>query len=163
AFEYAHSAQLDAGTRDLLIRLTREVVRQSAHNPAAPVTVKFQGPVPRLLRAQRATFVTLKIGDNLRGCRGSLVPQRSLVDDVVDTARKSAFDDPRFAPLTPAELEQVSFHVSILSTPLRIRAETEADLARALRPDIDGLIIRDAGKQAIFLPSVWEEIHNPLS
>jgi AmmeMemoRadiSam system protein B/AmmeMemoRadiSam system protein A len=163
AFEYAHSAQLDSGMRDLLIRLTREVVRQSARNPAAPVSVKFQGPIPRVLRAQRATFVTLKIGDRLRGCRGSLVPHRSLVNDVVENARKSAFDDPRFPPLTPAELEQINFHISILSTPLRVAAETEADLARVLRPDVDGLIIRDAGKQAIFLPSVWEEIHDPVS
>jgi AmmeMemoRadiSam system protein B/AmmeMemoRadiSam system protein A len=163
AFEYAHSAQLDSGMRDLLIRLTREVVRQSARSPAAPVTVKFQGPIPRVLRAQRATFVTLKIGERLRGCRGSLVPHRSLVNDVVENARKSAFDDPRFPPLTTDELEQINFHISILSTPLRVAAETEADLARVLRPDVDGLIIRDAGKQAIFLPSVWEEIHDPLS
>jgi AmmeMemoRadiSam system protein B/AmmeMemoRadiSam system protein A len=163
AFEYAHSAQLDVNTRDLLIRLIREVVRQSARNPAAPVNVKFQGPIPRLLRAQRATFVTLKVGDKLRGCRGSLMPHRSLVNDVVDNARKSGFDDPRFPPLTPAEVEQTSFHISILSTPQRIAAETEAELARLLRPDVDGLIIRDAGKQAIFLPSVWEEIHDPLS
>jgi AmmeMemoRadiSam system protein A len=163
AFEYAHSAQLETSTRDLLIRLAKEVVRQSASNPAAPVTVKFQGPIPRVLRAQRATFVTLKIGEHLRGCRGSLVPHQSLVNDVVENARKSAFDDPRFPPLTPAELEQINFHVSILSTPRRIQVETEAELARVLRPDIDGLMIRDAGKQAIFLPSVWESIHDPLS
>jgi AmmeMemoRadiSam system protein B/AmmeMemoRadiSam system protein A len=163
AFEYAHSAQLETSTRDLLIRLAKEVVRQSASNPAAPVTVKFQGPIPRVLRAQRATFVTLKIGEHLRGCRGSLVPHQSLVNDVVENARKSAFDDPRFPPLTPAELEQINFHVSILSTPRRIQVETEAELARVLSPDIDGLMIRDAGKQAIFLPSVWESIHDPLS
>ena len=163
AFEYAHSAQLDADTRASLIRLAREAVRQGAQNPDKPVNVNFQGPVPRMLRAQRATFVTLKIGDRLRGCRGSLAPHRSLMNDVVENARKSAFDDPRFAPLTPAELEQINFHISILSTPRRIRVETEAELARALRPGIDGLIIRDSGKQAIFLPSVWEGIHDPLS
>ena len=163
AFEYAHSAQLEAGTRDLLMRIAKEVVKQGANNPGGGVTVKFQGPIPRVLRAQRATFVTLKIGDRLRGCRGSLAPHKSLINDVVENARKSAFDDPRFPPLTPAELDQINFHISILSTPRRIRVETEAELARALRPDIDGLIIHDAGKQAIFLPSVWESIHDPLS
>ncbi len=163
AFEYAHSASLDTGTRDLLVRLAKEVVRQGAHNPGQPINVQFQGPIPRLLRAQRATFVTLKIGDRLRGCRGSLLPHKPLVNDIVENARKSAFDDPRFPPLTAAELDQLNFHISILSTPRRIRIETEAELARALRPDIDGLIIRDQGKQAIFLPSVWEGIHDPLS
>ena len=163
AFEYAHTARLDTQTRDLLIRLAREVVRQGAHNPTQPFNVKFQGPIPRLLRAQRASFVTLKIGDRLRGCRGSLVPHRSLLSDVMENARKAAFDDPRFPLLTPAELDQINVHISILSTPRRIRVESEAELARALRPDMDGLIIRDAGKQAIFLPSVWEGIHDPLS
>jgi AmmeMemoRadiSam system protein A len=107
--------------------------------------------------------VTLRIGEALRGCRGTLVPQRSLVDDVVENARKAAFDDPRFPPLGPDELAQLNFHVSILSTPRRIHAESEAELAGALRPDIDGLMIRDCGKQALFLPSVWESIHDPLS
>jgi AMMECR1 domain-containing protein len=32
----------------------------------------------------------------------------------------------------------------------------EADLLRQLRPDIDGLIIRDLGRSALFLPKVWE-------
>ncbi|HEX3486032.1 MAG TPA: AmmeMemoRadiSam system protein B [Micropepsaceae bacterium] len=163
AFEYAYSAQLDGDTRKLLLRVSREIVRQGAQNPMQPPKVKFQGPIPRMLMAQRATFVTLKIGDRLRGCRGSLVPHRSLVSDVLENARKSAFDDPRFPPLTSDELEQINIHISILSTPRRIRVETEAELARALRPNIDGLIIRDAGKQAIFLPSVWEGIHDPLS
>jgi AmmeMemoRadiSam system protein B/AmmeMemoRadiSam system protein A len=163
AFEYAHSAELDANVRSLLIRLARDVVRQAAQNPGAPIDVKFQGPLPRMLRAQRATFVTLKVGERLRGCRGSLVPHRSLVNDVAENARKSAVDDPRFPPLTPAELENINFHISILSTPRRIRCESEAELARALRPDIDGLIIRDSGKQAIFLPSVWAGIHDPVS
>jgi AmmeMemoRadiSam system protein B/AmmeMemoRadiSam system protein A len=163
AFEYAHSAELDANTRDLLMKLAREVVRRGAYNPGQPINVNFQGPIPRILRAQRATFLTIKIGDRLRGCRGSLAPHRPLVNDVVDNARKSAFDDPRFPPLTPAELEQINIHISILSTPRRIRCDTEAELARALRPDIDGLIIRDGKHQAIFLPSVWEGIHDPLS
>lgn len=163
AFEYAHAARLDANIRDLLMKLVREAMRRGAGNPAAPFNLRFQGPIPRVLRAQRATFVTIKIGDKLRGCRGSLAPHRPLVSDVVENARKSAFDDPRFAPLTPAELDQINIHISILSTPRRIPCQTEAELARALRPDIDGLIIRDGKHQAIFLPSVWEGIHDPLS
>ena len=163
AFEYAHSAELDANMRRVLLNLVRDVIRQGALNPGAPLRLNVEGGLPRVLRAQRATFVTLKIGDRLRGCRGSLAPHRPLVSDVAENARKSAFDDPRFPPLTAAELEQINLHVSILSTPRRIACESEAELARALRPDIDGLIIRDAGKQAIFLPSVWEGIHDPLS
>jgi len=162
AFEYAHSAELDASTRRSLLNLVKDVVRYGAQNGGALLKVQFKGAVPRMVRAQRATFVTIKIGDRLRGCRGSLAPHRALVADLIENARKSAFDDPRFPPLTAAELDQINLHISILSTPRRIVCNSEAELARALRPDIDGLIVRDGKQQAIFLPSVWEGIHDPL-
>jgi AmmeMemoRadiSam system protein A len=163
AFEYAHSAQLDAALRQLLIRLAREVVRQSVHNPGTAMGVKFRGAVPRVLRAQRATFVTLKVKDRLRGFHGSLAPERSLLDDVVENARQAVLNDSRFPRLTPDELGEVHCHVSILSTPRSILAQSEAELAAALRPDIDGLIMREGAKQGLFLPSVWESIPDPLS
>ena len=34
---------------------------------------------------------------------------------------------------------------------------------RALSPDVEGLILRDQGRQSLFLPSVWEQIHDPLT
>lgn len=34
----------------------------------------------------------------------------------------------------------------------------EEDLLSQLRPKIDGLIIEDKGKRALFLPSVWEQL-----
>ncbi|HMI97126.1 MAG TPA: AmmeMemoRadiSam system protein B [Micropepsaceae bacterium] len=163
AFEYALTAQLDAATRNLLLDVVRHTVRYGAHHDGAPLKVQFKGAVPAMLRAQRASFVTIKIGDSLRGCRGSLAAHRPLFDDVVDNARKSAFDDPRFPPLTPAELEQIHLHISILSTPRHIPCESEAELARALRPDVDGLIIRDGDRRAIFLPSVWSGIPDPVN
>ncbi len=163
AFEYAHTAQIPPVTRNLLLDLVRHAIRYGAHNSGAPLTVKFDGPVPPMLRAQRASFVTIKIGDSLRGCRGSLIPHRSLLDDVVDNAHKSAFGDPRFPPLTPAELEQINLHISILSTPRHIPCENETELARVLHPDVDGLIIRDGDRRAIFLPSVWSGIPDPMN
>ncbi len=30
-----------------------------------------------------------------------------------------------------------------------------------MRPRVDGLIIRDAGRQAVFLPAVWESLEQP--
>jgi AMMECR1 domain-containing protein len=54
-------------------------------------------------------------------------------------------------------------HISVLSTPRRLPASTELELARALRPDVDGLIIRDSNCQALFLPSVWSGLPDPLS
>jgi AmmeMemoRadiSam system protein B/AmmeMemoRadiSam system protein A len=163
AFEYAHSARLDEAARKTLFDLCREVVRHSARNGGKPPGLDIQGDLARGLLAQRACFVTLNIDGKLRGCRGSIQPHRSLVIDAADNAWRSAFDDPRFPPLKPEELDQLSFHVSILSTPRPVACASLADLASALRPDVDGLIIRDHDRQAIFLPSVWEQIPDPVA
>ena len=161
AFEYAHSARLDAGARKTLFDLAREVVRQAALHGGKPPRVNIDGELPRALMAQRATFVTLNIGGRLRGCRGSILAHQSLVSDVANNAFQSGFGDPRFPPLSQDELERLEFHVSILSTPRRIDCASQAELLGALRPDVDGLIIREGERQSLFLPSVWAQIHDP--
>ena len=80
---------------------------------------------------------------------------------MADNAFKSGYGDPRFPPITAAELEALTFHVSILSTPRRMGVGSEAELLHALSPDVEGLIIQDGGHQAIFLPSVWAQLPDP--
>ena len=63
--------------------------------------------------------------------------------------------------LSAAELETLDFGISILSTPRRIACTNEQELLAALKPDMEGLIIRDQGRQALFLPSVWESLNEP--
>lgn len=161
AFEYAHSARLSTEERRVLFDLARQVVRQGAANGGRAPNINIQGQLARPLLAQRATFVTLNIGGRLRGCRGSIIPHRPLLHDVADNAFKSGFGDSRFTPITAAELEALTFHVSILSTPRRIHVASQDDLLAALNPDTDGLIIRDGDRQALFLPSVWEQLPDP--
>lgn len=158
AFEYAHTARLNDGARRTLIDVAKEVVRQAATHGGKPPQLNINGQLPRALLAQRATFVTLNIAGRLRGCRGSILPQQSLISDVANNAFQSGFGDPRFTPLTAEELERLEFHISILSTPRRIDCRSEAELLDELRPDVDGLILRDGQRQSLFLPSVWAQI-----
>jgi len=162
AFEYAHAARIGSADRAALIDLAKQVVRHAALNGGQAPALNINGALPRTLTSQRATFVTLTIDGALRGCRGMLLPQRSLLHDVADNAWQSAYGDPRFPPLRPEELEQLAFHISILSTPRRMGFQDERDLVRQLSPDVEGLIIREGGLQALFLPSVWEQIPDPL-
>jgi AmmeMemoRadiSam system protein B/AmmeMemoRadiSam system protein A len=163
AFEYAHAARLSPGDRKTLIDIAREVIRQAVAHGGAPPRINIDGALPRSLQAQRATFVTLNIAGQLRGCVGSVVPTRSLLVDVADNAWRAGFGDSRFSPLTAAEVDELEFHISILSTGRRMAVGNEAELVRALNPDTDGLIIRDQGRQALFLPSVWEQVPDPLA
>jgi len=56
----------------------------------------------------RATFVTLTLNGKLRGCIGSLVAYRSLLDDILHNARAAAFSDLRFDRLSFEEFKNIS-------------------------------------------------------
>lgn len=106
-----------------------------------------------------AVFVTLKNRDkSLRGCIGSLIPYRSLFEDIVENSIASAFRDPRFPPLSKFELTQVKIEISILTTPSEISYKNGAELLSKITAGVDGLIIKYGDYQATFLPSVWDEI-----
>ncbi len=112
--------------------------------------------IPPVLTEYGASFVTLKINNELRGCIGSVYPTKPLILDLVDNAKNSAFNDPRFAPLTEEEFERAEISVSILSAIERINFKDERDLLSKIYPH--GVIIADRDKRAVYLPVVWEQL-----
>jgi MEMO1 family protein len=110
------------------------------------------------LRQAGATFVTLTRNGRLRGCIGSLAPQRPLGADIAENALGAAFRDPRFPALTREEWPQCRVEVSLLSTPKPMRFADEADLLGQVAAGEDGLILEVDGKRGTFLPQVWEGI-----
>lgn len=115
------------------------------------------------LAERGAVFVTLKKSGQLRGCIGSPMAWRPLGQDVVENAYKAAFEDPRFQPLSESEWPDVELSVSVLTPPSPMTFKDEADLLTQLRPGVDGLIIEDQGRRALFLPSVWESLPDAKS
>lgn len=107
------------------------------------------------------TFVTLKIHGNLRGCIGNLTSTETVWDGIKRNAINAAFHDPRFAPLTDAELDQTEIEVSILTEPRLLEYRNGQDLTQKLRANIDGVIIRQGQASATFLPQVWEQLPRP--
>jgi AmmeMemoRadiSam system protein A len=106
----------------------------------------------------RATFVTLTIQGQLRGCIGTLSPTDPLAESVRRNAVHAGFQDPRFAPLTVEELDQVRIEVSILTEPQPLHYSDAEDLVQKLRPHHDGVIIRQGFASATFLPQVWDQL-----
>ncbi len=143
----------------VLPRIARLALQSALQGQAFPVRKREElaRRFPELLR-ERAVFVTLTRQGRLRGCMGSLLPRRPLIDDVIDNARAAAFKDTRFPPLTREELDEVDIEVSLLSLPRPLQWEDETDLRRKLRPGVDGVILRFGGHRATFLPSVWEQL-----
>jgi AmmeMemoRadiSam system protein A len=113
------------------------------------------------LRRVRASFVTLTIEGDLRGCCGTLDPVRPLALDVWRNAQATAFRDPRFAPLTRTEWLRVDLEISVLSPREFMAVHSEAELLSRLVPGRDGLVLCWRGASATFLPKVWEQLNEP--
>jgi len=110
------------------------------------------------LRAPGASFVTLTIAGQLRGCIGALEPYQPLAEDVREHAVAAAIEDPRFPPVSSAEVDRIEIEVSRLTLPKGLEYKDAEDLLARLRPNVDGVILRDGFRRATFLPQVWEKI-----
>lgn len=119
-------------------------------------------PIHPCLDEPGATFVTLvSQGDALRGCIGSLEAWRPLDADVRANACAAAFRDPRFPPLSAAELAATRIEVSLVGPSAPMTFADEADACRQLRPGVDGVILEYERHRGTFLPQVWESLMEP--
>lgn len=125
-----------------------------------PLKIKVQDYATELQQLG-ACFVTLKLNGQLRGCIGSLQAQRPLIEDVAQNAFASAFQDPRFGPVSKAEEPELAISISVLTAPELLSFSSEQDLLEQLQPYKDGLILIDAGHKGTFLPIVWESLPDP--
>ncbi|MBD3788919.1 MAG: AmmeMemoRadiSam system protein A [Campylobacterales bacterium] len=110
------------------------------------------------LEEKGAVFVTLNEFGHLRGCIGSIIAHRPLIDDVIHNAKAAAFDDPRFYSVEESELDKLDIEISLLTPPQEVFYENKESLRKIIRPGVDGVIIKLGNYQATYLPSVWEQV-----
>lgn len=111
-----------------------------------------------ILNEQRACFVTINLNNKLRGCIGSLVAHRSLLEDVLHNAYSSAFSDLRFDRLTYEEYKHIQIEISVLTPAVKLEYTNINDLKEKIKMKEHGVILELDGKRATFLPHVWEQI-----
>ncbi|MEO1927784.1 MAG: AmmeMemoRadiSam system protein A [Nautiliaceae bacterium] len=141
----------------VLLKLARMAILEELENKKLIDKNEWVEKYP-FLKENRASFVTLKKHGALRGCIGSILPHRSLIDDIVSNAKAAAFEDPRFPPLRVEEFDEIKLEISLLTIPQKVEYEDKEDLMKKIRPGVDGVILQLANHQATFLPSVWEEL-----
>jgi len=110
------------------------------------------------LRQHAASFVTLHIQGQLRGCIGALEAHQPLINDIAEHAFSAAFQDPRFPGLEKNEYDELEIDISVLGKPEPMNFESEKDLLQQIRPNIDGLMLEFDYNRGTFLPAVWEQL-----
>lgn len=118
--------------------------------------------MPEKFKEKAATFITLTINGELRGCIGMLEASRALYEDIIENTYSAAFNDGRFEPLSPDELKEIKIEISILTNPQPLIYSDANDLLEKLEKDKPGLILKMAVYQATFLPQVWDELSDPV-
>ncbi len=147
----------------LLVKLARQTLaerfaKKIPQNDIDALNIALNDPC---FQSACGIFVTLTLNGQLRGCIGNLTSEEPIRTGVCRNAINAAFHDPRFAPLSAAELEQVEIEVSILSEPRPLGYRDSADLLMKLCPHVDGVIARKGHASATFLPQVWEQLPQP--
>lgn len=142
----------------LLLSLAKEAIKEHFYTTTPLNKVKLLEEYP-FLKENRATFVTLTLNHQLRGCIGSLVARRSLYDDLISNAKAAAFHDPRFKPLNVDEFQKIELEISLLSQPILLSYDSLEDLKSKIVVGKDGVIVQYQNHQATFLPQVWEQLN----
>jgi AmmeMemoRadiSam system protein A len=96
---------------------------------------------------RRGVFVTLHVRDRLQGCIGVIEAKEPLGEAIIRCAVSAALEDPRFAPMKPDQLADLSIEISLLSAMEPIAPE-------AVTIGTHGLFVRHHEHRGLLLPQV---------
>jgi uncharacterized protein len=107
-------------------------------------------PQDEAVQQAAGAFVTLHRHGKLRGCVGQLASKEPLVSVVAYCGMAAALEDPRFTPMTMADLDGLAIEISVLSPLIEISSEQ-------IEPGKHGLMVTQGGQRGVLLPQVAAE------
>ncbi len=133
----------------------QELLKVARESVTTAVNEQKFSPVPNgepeALTRDRGAFVTLKKNGELRGCIGYITPMKSLIETVRDVAAFAALKDPRFPPVSAAEVGLLEYEISVLSPLRRVTDIKQIQVGR------HGLLMRKGDREGVLLPQVPTE------
>ena len=141
--------RLTDSDKKILLNLARETIEKKVCHEKipGPDTSKFSSN----LKTNCGAFVSLHIGGHLRGCIGRLVGDIPLFEMIQEMAVSSAIHDPRFNPVSPAELASIDIELSVLSPLQKITDISQIELGK------HGIYMVKGRNSGVFLPQVATE------
>ncbi len=137
--------------KELLISLARDNIKSLLYDKKR-ISVSKE-TLPEIFKTPLGAFVTLKIRGSLRGCIGRFISSEPLYQVVLESSESSAFDDPRFSPLTKEELPKTDIEITVLGPMKKISSIKEIVLGR------HGIYIKKDIRSGTMLPQVATENH----
>lgn len=129
-----------------LVRLARRTIETYVREGTR---IAPPGDLTPEMRQRAASFVSLHVDGELRGCIGTIEPaQPNLALEVIHNAIMAATEDPRFPPVTPRELARLQISVDVLSLPKPVSGLEELD------PSKYGVIVQSGFRRGLLLPDL---------
>ncbi len=137
-----------------IIDLTKKAVTEYVKNKKR---ISLSENIDKKLKSKsRPLFVTIKKEKALRGCMGTLEATENNLGEEIISNSIAACQDPRFNPLTEAELEKLNYEVNILKEKQLIKKDELEDV----NPKEEGIIVKENQKAGLLLPGI-EGIDDP--
>jgi MEMO1 family protein len=131
-----------------LLDLARQALDYQLQHGRAPSVDDLSVAISPAMRQVMGAFVTLKWHGQLRGCIGEIFPERALYEAVIDNAINAGINDPRFAPVSSSELEELEFEISALGGPVDVASYKDIIIGT------HGIVLKKGFHSAVFLPQV---------
>jgi AmmeMemoRadiSam system protein A len=136
------SQLIDDGEQRRLLDLARRALEAKVRGTTPP-SVETDADDPR-----RGAFVSIFLRGELRGCLGRLKSNLPIRRIVFQLAQAVADSDPRFDKVTPQELSDIGFEISILTREREVVSVEEIEVGR------HGLIVEHGTSRGLLLPQV---------
>ncbi|MBQ4293556.1 MAG: AmmeMemoRadiSam system protein A [Lachnospiraceae bacterium] len=108
-----------------------------------------EGLPAELTDTRAGAFVSIHKNGALRGCIGTISPiQRNLGEEIIGNAISASTKDPRFLPITEAELPELEISVDVLFPAEPVSSEAELDVKKY------GVIVTKGMKRGLLLPDL---------
>lgn len=142
---------------DAYVQLARRTIEEYVQTGRQ---IKVPENLPKEMYEERAgVFVSIKIKSQnrgeggsvprLRGCIGTIQPvQPSVAEEVIHNAVSAAVKDPRFAPITPDELDALVISVDVLGGMEQVASQDELDARRY------GVVVTKGYRRGLLLPNL---------
>lgn len=137
---------LSADERKELLRIARATLREFLRSGVIPPGK----PHRECLVTPARVFVSLRHKGELRGCIGVATEDKPLYRAVQEMAVAAATRDPRFPPISDAELATLDIEISVLGERRPLDGGSSADVAVG----VHGLSIEARGQRGLLLPQV---------
>ena len=132
--------------KDLMFSIARNSIEAMLYNKKK--FIPDEKKIPESLKNKYGAFVTLKINGNLRGCIGRFTSSEPLYEVIRLSSLSSAFEDPRFKPLTKAEYAKTDIEITVIGPLRRINNINEIVLGK------HGILIKKDFRSGTMLPQV---------